>query len=137
MYRKFAVALLTALPALAGAAAPGTHQNPLPTKDCLAPATTWDWDRIDDTHVVFEGLGRRRFMVETATLCTELMRVGATIAIDAGPVNRLCGRFGEYLVVGQQRCRVRSVTPLSKEEYRRWRSGELKVERTSRNAAGR
>ena len=131
MYRKLAVVLLTALPALAGAAAPGTHQNPLPAKECLAPATTYDWDRIDDTHVVFEGLGKRHFMVETATLCTELMRVGATIAIDAGPINRLCGRFGEYLLVGQQRCRVQSVTPISKDEYRRWRSGELKPQRAA------
>ena len=131
MYRKLAVVLLTALPALAGAAAPGTPRNPLPTKECLAPATTYDWDRIDDTHVVFEGLGKRHFMVETATLCTELMRVGATIAIDAGPINRLCGRFGEYLVVGQQRCRVSSVTPLTKETYDAWRSGELKPVRAA------
>jgi hypothetical protein len=131
MYRKLAVVLLTALPSLAGASAPGTHQNPLPTKQCLAPATTYDWDRIDDTHVVFEGLGKRHFMVETATLCTELMRVGATIAIDAGPINRLCGRFGEYLVVGRQRCRVASVTPITKDEYDRWRSGELEPARAA------
>ena len=56
-------------------------------------------------------------------------RMVEAIAIDAGPLNRLCGRFGEYLVVGQQRCRVSSVTPLTKETYDAWRSGELKPPR--------
>src|SRR5687767_14641981 len=132
MYRKLAVVLLTALPAVAAASAPGTHQNPLPTKDCLAPSTTYDWDRIDDTHVVFEGLGRRHFLVETSTLCVGLARVGATISIDAGPVNRLCGRFGEAIIASGQRCRVKSVTPISKAEYRKWRNGELKPTRPER-----
>lgn len=132
MYRKLAVAVLVALPSSAWAdspAQPGTHGSPLPTRECLAPSTTFDWARIDDTHVVFEGLGRRHYLVETSTLCTELGRIGATIAIDAGPLNRLCGRFGEAIIASGQRCRVKSVTPISKSEYRKWRSGELKVER--------
>ena len=129
MYRKLAVAALIALPSTLSAAPPGTPQSPLPTRECLAPATTYDWDRIDDTHVVFEGLGRRHFLVETSTLCVGLGRVGATIVIDGGSLNRLCGRFGEAIIAAGQRCRVKSVTPISKAEYRKWRSGELKPAR--------
>lgn len=121
---KPAVLLVAWLPALTGAAAPGTPQSPLPTRACLAPATTFDWGRIDDTRVVFEGLGRRHFLVETSTLCTGLARVGATMRIDAGPLNRLCGRFGEAIIASGQRCRVTSVTPITKAEYQRLRDGD-------------
>ncbi|HVF35655.1 MAG TPA: DUF6491 family protein [Candidatus Saccharimonadia bacterium] len=132
MYRKLAVVALLALPAFAQAATPGTPQSPLPTRECLAPSTTFDWARIDDTHVVFEGLGRRHFLVETSTLCTELGRLGATIRIDAGPLNRLCGRFGEAIIASGQRCRVKSVTPISKDEYRRMRRGEIEPPKRTR-----
>ena len=121
---KPAVLLVALLPALAGAAAPGTPESPLPTHACLAPSTTFDWDRIDDTRVVFEGLGRRHFLVETSTLCTGLARVGATIRIDAGPLNRLCGGFGEAIIASGQRCRVKSITPITKSEYQRLRDGD-------------
>lgn len=130
MSRKLAVCCFALLPlALAGAAAPGTPESPLPTRDCLAPRTTFDWHRVDDTHVLFEGMGKRRFLVETSTLCSGLAHLGATITIDAGPVNRLCGRFGEAIIASGQRCRVASVTPLSKAEYEAWREGEIKPSR--------
>ncbi len=135
MYQKLAVAVLVALPSFSFAAEPGTHGKPLPTRDCLAPSRTFDWDRIDDTHVVFAGLGKRRYLVETATLCTELSRASATIAIDAGPLNRLCGRFGEALLVEGMRCRVRSVTPITKREYEALRNGELELPRETNAAA--
>ena len=130
MSRKLAVICFALLPFVAaGAAAPGTPQSPLPTRECLAPRTTFDWHRIDDTHVLFEGLGKRRYLVRTSTLCTGLARLGATIVIDAGPVNRLCGRFGEAIVASGQRCRVASVTPLSRAEYDAWREGDIKPAR--------
>lgn len=117
------LALSLAAALLAGCATPdGTPRKAqaapviLQPAECLDPAQARSWDSIDGYTLLVDG-GRRKYRIELYENCVSL---GSSITLGLRGdfvSNRVCGRAGDVVLVGRERCRIRSAQVIDKETY--------------------
>lgn len=84
--------------------------------ECLDPAQARSWDSIDGYTLLVDG-GRRKYRIELYENCISLGN-SATLGLRGDFVsNRVCGRAGDVVLAGRERCRIRSAQVLDKETY--------------------
>lgn len=84
--------------------------------ECLDPDLARSWHHVDDSTVLVDA-GSRKYRIELGEFCfalgtsPELRFVGDRIS------NRVCGHVGEYVISGNQRCRIQRVERLDEATY--------------------
>jgi len=122
-----ALALSAALALLAGCAtredAPRQSRSAptmLHPSQCLDPSQARSWDSSDGFTLLVDG-GRRKYRIGLYENCISLGN-SVTLGLSGDFVsNRVCGRAGEYVLAGRERCRIRSVEVLDDATYQQLR----------------
>lgn len=84
--------------------------------ECLDPAQARSWDSIDGFTLLVDG-GRRKYRIELYENCISLGN-SVTLELRGDFVsNRVCGRAGDHVLVGRERCRIRSAQVLDNQTY--------------------
>lgn len=109
----------TAAPASAG---PGGVVHP---SECLDPSWVRGWDYVDDDELLVDA-GRRKYRIRLAENCFALGTSPALVFKGDHVSNRVCGHAGETIIVGHDRCRIRSVERLDDATYESLRDPGLK-----------
>jgi hypothetical protein len=90
------------------------------TSDCVYQSTIDGFDALDDTHVVFYSMGRRKaYLAELAGACFDVKAQSTLAAIDGDQNGQICG-YGRdaiaYHRMGMvENCRILAMQQLSDE----------------------
>ncbi|MBD8524654.1 DUF6491 family protein [Pseudomarimonas arenosa] len=121
---KIGVLLLGALlPPAQAEQRPSPGQTPIrPLSECLDPKAAQAFLLIDNNRLLIDA-GRQHFLIELRWSCPWLYHASALDFRSRNSAGRICGDVDEQVgaahnpALQPDRCRVASVTPISRDEY--------------------